>query len=386
MGLLNTKPSDPEEVISAREYRAELMLEQRKRRHKAISGLVQRVLSSPRTSSFMDTLPAEALFVLLSFLTPEIPTLLSTSAVWHVRILEALDTVFSPIESQFAMIHSNLFCFKKSFTDVSRMVVSDRRGIRIDRVIVAEILPYLAGKTIKIRYNFRHSKVSYYQKAEFKFDCTNNGKKIVWAYRDECKFHGEDIKRAFTQQIPVTEISTCIEFAINWYNLSGNINLDSVQWQSPVIQDTKSILKNLQLTPKFPRGPQDDSEGITKKLYLYNVARHCELELSQTEWYDAKYYLKPNQVYIYDYFYPFLRLVSSEFAGVDVTVSRNTYRAEKVGIVPDSLARIGILVEIKPKSQEIVQEVKRMGLVYDRHVPIELCVGDSFVLYISRGG
>ena len=385
MGVGTSKPTEAPEIISAREYRAEIMDEQRKRQHKVYTSMVQRVVSSP-CKTFFEALPAEAIFIILQFLSPSVCTLIAVSPKWYLKILEALDNAFSAIESQFAMIHSNLVCFKRSYTDFTKMLVSDKKGIRIDRVIVAEVLPCLHGKTIKIRYNYRHSYKNYYQKAEFKFDCGSNSKRTMWAHRDECKFHGEDLKRAFTQQIPVVNLGTFIEIAVNWYNFSGNVHLDSIQWQTPVIQETKTILKSLQIAPKFPRGPQDDSEGITKKLYLYNVSRHCELELSQTEWYDAKYYLKPNQVYSYDFFMPFLRLVSSEFAGVDVTASRNTYRAEKVGIIPDSLSRIGICVEIKPKEAEITQEVKRMGLVYDRHKGLELVLGDIFVLYISRGG
>lgn len=91
-------------------------------------------------------------------------------------------------------------------------------------------------------------------------------------------------------------------------------------------------------------------------------------------------------MYVYDHFYPYLKLVRSEFAGVDVTVSRNTYKAEKIGIVPDSSSKIGIQIEIKNSNAEITEEVKRMGFVYDRHRPLELRLGDAFVLYISRGG
>jgi hypothetical protein len=347
--------------------------------------MVQRVLSCDLHSSFIDQLPNEVFLLVLEFLTPDLSSLLSVSPKWHVKIMETLDSAFAHIESQFAVIHSNLFCFKKSFSDFNRICVADKKGIRIDRVIVAEVLPCLSGKTVKIRYNYRQNTLKYYQKAEFKFDCSS-GKRSVWAYRDEFKFHGEDGKRAFTQMIPTVNENTSIEVAVNWFNLSGNVNLNSIQWQSPIIKDTKEIMKNLQLAPKFSRDPADDSDGINKKLYLYNVYRHCELELSQTEWYDSRYYLKQNQVYSYDFFYPFLKMVCSEFAGVDVTVSRNTYRAEKVGIVPDSLARIGVLVEVKEFESEVTQEVKKYGLVYDRHRPVELVIGDTFVLYISRGG
>lgn len=164
----------------------------------------------------------------------------------------------------------------------------------------------------------------------------------------------------------------------------GLIRLESIQWQPPLIQDTRAIIKSLQLAPDFSRDKQDENDGIKKKLYLYNISRHCEFELSQTEWYDSRYYTKPSQVYSFNYFSPFLRLVRSEFAGVDVTVSKNTYKAEVCGIVPDSLSRIGILVEVK--DDMVTHEVKRMGLLYDRNKSLQLRVGDTLVLYISRGG
>lgn len=82
---------------------------------------------------------------------------------------------------------------------------------------------------------------------------------------------------------------------------------------------------------------------------------------------------------------PFLKLIKSEFTGADINVSKQTYRAEKEGIVPDSVGLIGILVEIVPKKNEVTNEVKRMGLLYDRHCSMQLRIGDILVLYISRG-
>ena len=246
-------------------------------------------------------------------------------------------------------------------------------------MIVAEPLAILRNKTIKIRYTYRSYTSPRTAQAEYKFDC---GPRRAWAHRDECKFHGEEERRAYTQQIPAVAFGDYFELSVNWLNLLGLVRLESVQWQPPLIEDTKAVLKNLQLTPEFSHS--NDGDGIQKKLYLYNVARHCEVELSQTEWYEARYYNKPTQIYIFNHFWPFLKLIRSEFAGVDVTVSKNTFRAEQCGIVPDSLQRIGVLVEVVDRP--VTHEVKRMGLLYDRHRPVELQPGDLFVVYISRGG
>ena len=66
--------------------------------------------------------------------------------------------------------------------------------------------------------------------------------------------------------------------------------------------------------------------------------------------------------------------------------SKFEYVAEVAGIVPDSLAKIGIMIEIKERDEELTNEVKRLGLLYDRYKQLEMRVGDIFVLYITRGG
>ena len=78
MGTGSIKSNEPEEVVSAREYRAEIMLEQRKRHHKVYTGMVQRVVSSPPKSK-IETLPQEALFIILQFLSSDISALLAVS-------------------------------------------------------------------------------------------------------------------------------------------------------------------------------------------------------------------------------------------------------------------------------------------------------------------
>ena len=64
-----------------------------------------------------------------------------------------------------------------------------------------------------------------------------------------------------------------------------------------------------------------------------------------------------------------------------MVLSKNIFRAETVGIVPDSRKVFGVCVEIR--ENDIRQEVKRMGLLFDRHKPIHLRIGDIFILYVS---
>jgi hypothetical protein len=91
--------------------------------------------------------------------------------------------------------------------------------------------------------------------------------------------------------------------------------------------DTKKVKEAVQLQPDYSVRCEElnDMENFNKKLYLYNTARTCEFELTQTEWHDAEYYTKPKIPL--DYFNPFLKLVRSEYAGSEVQVCKNTYVA-----------------------------------------------------------
>lgn len=360
--------------------------EHRTRYRRMMVNMTKRVLNSEINSGKFEflILPDPAVSLIITFLLDEIRILMSVSPVWYVKILEAVDTIFSPIESHFSVVHSKYLLFKKSYLSTGNIHVVGRDGRRVDRVIIAETLPKLKGLTMKIRFTYRTYCDDNIYSAEYKFDVDENFVRSVWVHRDESKVHSEENLKAYTLQIPNICQGDNIEFAINWLNLSNSVRLNSIQWQAPVFQETKLQLKSLQLHYDLDRTKK--CEGIEHKTYMYNIARHCEVQLSQTEWYKAEYYTKQNLVYSYDLFEPFLRLVKSKFAGVDLVNSKFEYIAECSGIVPESLRRIGVTIEIKEREQELTNEVKRLGLLYDRYKQIELRVGDTFVIYITRGG
>lgn len=396
MGPALSSQTDPPEVLASRVERSLAAKQKQRHQRQVLKAMVKRVLESPTLSPCpfdLRELPASALLLLLKFCMSDLRALLGVSATWNVKLIETMDQAFSRIESSFALVHSNLFFFKTGFISTSAIRLSDRTGLRVDRVLVAEPLQVLVGHTVKLRCNYRFlQRPGNLYKFEFKFDCIKAGKRTVWVHRDECKYSGSDL-RAYSSQIPTVCSGDSLEFAINWFNLQGLVDLSSIEWQPAQISDTAQILSNLQLAPKYPEissRPQADSsedeQTIKKRMYLYNVARHCEVELAITEWYDPRYFLRPKETYIYDKFMPFLRLTSVDFAGVDNTVSRNTYIASTVGVVIDAERLIGMRVEIKANREEVVNEVKRVGLVFDRHTSVQLRLGDTFVLYISRGG
>ena len=387
---------ESEEVREERRSKARSLQLKRAHSKSTTSAMVARVLAKTegldrkgRQGWDITALSTGITLTLVKFLAPELPVLLLVSATWHVRILEALDQAFYRIESSFALIHSNLLFFKNSFQSHSKIRVSDKVGMRLDRVISFEPLQVLNRHTIKLRctYRFLHSPTSY--QFEYKFDCTPPGKRCIWLHKDESKFNGVDRGYGYHAQIPKITVGQTVEIALTWYNLQGLLDFDSIEWQPPVIQDTSAVLQGLSnavTAASKQQKPNSETESATHKLYHYNISRNCEAEYTNMEWFEAEYFARQREVYYYDHFMPFLRLVRCEFAGVDVTTSRNTYLAVMPGIVPDSKLKIGVEVEVKPRDTNVTSEVKRLGLLYDRGRPVELRVGDSLVLYISKGG
>ena len=69
---------------------------------------------------------------------------LCLSPNWHYLVLEGMDTVFKPVECDFINTYYEHLMFKRSYTNTSVIYSSGRKGIRIDRVLVCEVLDYPA--------------------------------------------------------------------------------------------------------------------------------------------------------------------------------------------------------------------------------------------------
>ena len=368
MGQGSSNTLNPE-ILQIRINKSNNLLKKRKSVKEVYSSMVSRVLQNPKEESFsLAKLPDSIIFCILEYLPSEIPVLLLVSAVWHFRITEVMDHAFNSIESQFALIHSHLFIFKTSFQCSNKISITGKEGVRIDRVMIIEPLRYL----------YRIFKSLQLYKAEYKVDCIKQGKRNIWCYKDYNREHGNE-PRAYSQQIPAVCVGDSIEFTINWFSLMGLVRINSIKWQPPLIQDTRAIQRVLNTVPE--EIPRNDYDPNQKKAYLYKISRQCELETPEIEWYDSKYYNIPNKAVKFDSFQPFLRLIKFEYAGADMVLSKNIFRAETVGIVPDSRKVFGVCVEIR--ENDIRQEVKRMGLLFDRHKPIHLRIGDIFILYVS---
>lgn len=66
--------------------------------------------------------------------------LLRLSPNWHYLVLEGIEERMKHIENQFINNYYEHLFFKKSYTNSSIMYFGGKRGIRIDRILVCEVL------------------------------------------------------------------------------------------------------------------------------------------------------------------------------------------------------------------------------------------------------
>jgi|LauGreDrversion4_2_1035121.scaffolds.fasta_scaffold349692_1 hypothetical protein len=134
------------------------------------------------------------------------------------------------------------------------------------------------------------------------------------------------------------------------------------------------------------------------------MSRICELEDAVVEWYDSRYFQRQGELLNLDFLKQLFLIKKYECAGIDGLICKIQLQAIKRGRLNNPLIGMQIVVkddrvarpstadwsdseeEDEEHSRTIVCEVKKLGLLIDRYVDMQLRIGDTLVLYISRGG
>lgn len=89
---------------------------------------------------------------------------LCLSPQWHRLVLDAMDEYFKGVETKFVMCNYEHLLFKKSYTNSSIIHFCGKKGIRVDRVIVCELLdnPSALNKCMKASYSYKYASNSQY--------------------------------------------------------------------------------------------------------------------------------------------------------------------------------------------------------------------------------
>mmetsp|Transcript_19119 Transcript_19119/g.37545 ORF Transcript_19119/g.37545 Transcript_19119/m.37545 type:complete len:391 (-) Transcript_19119:100-1272(-) len=286
--------------------------------------------------------------------------------LWFVVYYKTLDQIFAKIDQGFATYYGHSLQLEYARTDWSPVHVAEA-GIRIDRILIARVEKLHVNKCQKVSYGYAYKTGSpgcnmnqepqEPYECSFKFDTYMKGKsRSFWIHKDICRFHGDETRVAATQNVTPVCVNDRIEIAINLFNAMGLVDVNQVKWHP------------LEVVPL--------------------QRRECPIEQELFDWYDLDSFQSQSveRLQIPDFFSPQLVHCSTEYAGIDVAVSRTRLKAETQGVVPQADRILGSRFEVLPRSSPIILPLKRVGLQHDRFTKIQLRQGDAIHLYISQGG
>jgi hypothetical protein len=297
--------------------------------------------------------------------------------LWFVVYYKTLDQIFAKIDMGFKQFYGHSLHLEYARTDWSPVHVAEA-GIRIDRILIARVTNLHVNRCTRVSYGYAYKEVAKKSADEldgtgrrpydapepqepyecsFKFDTFSKGRsRSFWIHKDICRFHGDETRVAATQNITPVCVNDRIEIAVNLFNAMGLVDVNQVRWHP---------------------------------LEVYPLQRReCPIEQEMFDWYDLDSFQSQSveRLQIPDFFSPQLVHRSTEYAGIDVAVSRTKLQAEAQGVVPQADRILGSRFEVLPRSSPIILPLKRVGLQHDRFTKIQLRQGDDVYLYISQGG
>jgi hypothetical protein len=291
---------------------------------------------------------------------------------WFVLFLRGLDHLCAPIDDGFRRAYPEMV-LESTRTDWSP-VHTEEKGVRVDRILIARVTSSLASYCSELAYSHEYvlenepqmrikeptnngfnNKHSY--ECRYKFDVHPPYRsRSMWIHKDICRFHGDETRVAATQNITPVCVNDRVEIAVNLSNAKGMVDIENIRWQPVRIAAIGH--------------------------------RECPLEEELMDWYDLDSFQSQSveKLQIPDFFAPQLSHDSTEYAGIDVAVSRTQLVAKDTGVVPQADRFLGSRLEVLPRDSPIILPLKRVGLQHDRFTKIQLRQGDTVRLYISQGG
>jgi len=168
------------------------------------------------------------------------------------------------------------------------------------------------------------------------------------------------------------------EIAINYYSLKGVIDINSIEWE------TLKIKEMPKMTPKeYNSDILREKEADTSRKVFVDLSRMCELEDSEN-WRDAKAEKIIVKIPHIDTIQKYFKILDIEYSNLDIQAYKITLLAIKSGILPYDTFGIGF--QILQKNEECSNEIKRYGLIIERHADLQIKIGETFIFYYSKSG
>ena len=164
------------------------------------------------------------------------------------------------------------------------------------------------------------------------------------------------------------------------------MDVRSVVWEEPWLgpRPHETVLNYVKDKTTFFTGRKHlpPVENGIKKIFA-DLNRICEIEDEELEWYERAYFPAPHVLPSLGLFDRLFTIKDEKYAGTDRVVGKIQLQAIRPGELRSTWVGARLVVR-KPRA-ELTNEVKRLGLMIERHAPLELRIGDIFVFYVALG-
>ncbi len=130
--------------------------------------------------------PAIAIMI-LQFCPSTFRKLMRLSPNWRYLLLSGMDQIFKPIEIDFANKYRDHLQFKRSYTNSSVFYSGGKLGLRIDKVLVCEVVKNRlhANKCLRVSYAYKLCSSKTEHGADYKMDILReSSKRLTWIHKD----------------------------------------------------------------------------------------------------------------------------------------------------------------------------------------------------------
>lgn len=140
-----------------------------------------------RKTDKVSSLPPSAIFEVVCFAAKNFRTLMYVSHSLRDSIMDSFDVHLNELERSFANKYIGHLLYKQATTSYSRIKSCEIAGTRVDRLIRFEALQSTKAKTVTFGYSFKYKgDMKNRYSVAFSFDSVGAGKRVVWAYLNEC--------------------------------------------------------------------------------------------------------------------------------------------------------------------------------------------------------
>ena len=155
-----------------------------------------------------------------------------------------------------------------------------------------------------------------------------------------------------------------IELAMNVVSLQGFVK--SVEWEKAAVQDTPHITQYSRDAQQFGLPASLSAVGNASVKVFCDLNRVCEIEDAVVEWYEEAFYQRRGCLLDLSFLKDNFTISELLYAGVDGTICK----ARLLAKAPGTLQRLGLPLQVKTPTDQLVNEVKRIGYLKDREAPL----------------